>query len=116
MPGPQNLSPGVTREKVPLLGPTVELCGNVQLVKGYALTNFVGCHAVVKLLDGSTVIVLTSEQRLQSLLETALATGFVICFQGQLFQNPPPSPDGGTWEADLYVITDVTLYSGKKLV
>ena len=53
-----------------------ELFGHVTLVEGYALTSFTGCHALVSLRDtpGKTVAVLTSEIRLQSLLETALAT------------------------------------------
>jgi hypothetical protein len=53
---------------------TEELFGHVTLVEGYALTSFTGCHALVALRDtpGKTVAVLTSEQRLQSLLETAL--------------------------------------------
>jgi len=52
----------------------VELFGHVTLVEGYALSGFTGCHALVALRDtpGKTVAVLTSEVRLQSLLETLL--------------------------------------------
>jgi hypothetical protein len=114
MQGPHDLSTGLTLDatKLPLLGPTVELFGHVTLVKGYALTNFVGCYALVALRDppGTTVAVLTSDQRLQGLLETALATGYLIAFHGQKYTNPP-SPGGGTWTVDVYSITDVTLYS-----
>jgi hypothetical protein len=93
---------------------TVELFGHVTLVEGYALTNFTGCHALVTLRDtpGKTVAVLTSEQRLQSLLETALATGNLIAFLGQKLTNPP-APRGGTWIVDVYSIDGVILYSMK---
>jgi hypothetical protein len=92
----------------------VELFGHVTLAEGYALTNFVGCHALVALRDtpGKTVAVLTSEQRLQSLLETALDTGNLIAFLGQLLTNPP-APRGGTWQVDVYGIDGVILYSSK---
>ena len=91
---------------------TVELFGHVTLVEGYALTSFVGCHALVALRDtpGKTVAVLTSEQRLQSLLETALDTGNLIAFLGQQLANPP-TPRGGTWQVDVYGIDGVILYS-----
>jgi hypothetical protein len=116
MPGPHDFSVGLTREtrNLPLLGPAVELFGHVTLVEGYALTNFIGCHALVALRDtpGTTVAVLTSEQRLQSLLETALATGNLIAFRGQKYTNPP-TPEGGTWSVDVYSIRDVILYSIK---
>lgn len=92
---------------------TVELFGHVTLVEGYALTSFTGCHALVALRDtpGTTVAVLTSEQRLQSLLETALATGNLIAFFGKL--NNPPPPRGGTWSVPAYTIDGVILYGGK---
>ena len=86
MPSPHDLSTGVTLEaaKLPLLGSTVELFGHVTLVHGYALTTFIGCYALVALRDppGTTVAVLTSDHRLQGLLETALATGYLIAFHG----------------------------------
>ena len=93
---------------------TVELFGHVTLVEGYALTSFVGCHALVAMRDtpGKTVAVLTSEQRLQSLLETALDTGNLIAFLGQKLANPP-TPRGGTWLVDVYGIDGVILYSFK---
>jgi hypothetical protein len=93
---------------------TVELFGHVTLVEGYALTSFTGCHALVALRDtpGKTVAVLTSEQRLQSLLETALDTGNLIAFLGYKLTNPP-TPRGGTWAVDVYSIDGVILYSMK---
>lgn len=74
---------------------TVELFGHVTLVEGYAIPTYIGCHALVALRDtpGKTIAVLTTETRLQSLLETALATGNLIAFWGQLLANPP-TPSG----------------------
>lgn len=91
-----------------------ELFGHVTLVEGYALTSFTGCHALVSLRDtpGKTVAVLTSEIRLQSLLETALATGNLIAFWG-VKQTNPPTPMGGTWAVDVYSISNVILYNLK---
>jgi len=90
----------------------VELFGHVILVEGYDLTSFIGCHALVSLRDtpGKIVAVLTSEVRLQSLLETALATGHLIAFLGQLLATPP-TPRGGTWSVDVYAIDGVILYN-----
>jgi hypothetical protein len=90
----------------------VELFGHVTLVEGYAVPSFTGCHALVALRDtpGTTVAVLTSEVRLQSLLETALATGNLIAFRGWKDPNPP-TPRGGTWTCDVYQISGVILYS-----
>jgi len=95
-------------------GQTVELFGHVTLVEGYSLTTYTGCHALVALRDtpGKTVAVLTPEVRLQSLLETALATGNLIAFWGQKLSNPP-TPRGGTWIVDVYGIDGVILYNMK---
>lgn len=92
----------------------VELFGHVTLVEGYALTNFNGCHALVSLRDqpGKTVAVLTSDAKLQDLLETALATGNLIAFLGFKLVNPP-TPRGGTWAVDVYNIDGVILYNMK---
>ena len=59
------------------LPPQVAFVGHVE---GIVLTTFVGCYAVVVLSDspGKEIGVVTSEQRLQSLLETALATGNLV--------------------------------------
>ncbi|MCX7899336.1 MAG: hypothetical protein N2444_04505 [Methylocystis sp.] len=84
------------------------------MVEGYALPNYVGCHALVALRDtpGKTVAVLSSETRLQSLLETALASGNLIAFIGQRLFNPP-APRGGTWSVDVYGVDGVILDSFK---
>lgn len=93
---------------------TVELFGHVTLVEGYALTNFSGCHALIALRDqpGKTVAVLTTQHRLQTLLETALSTGNLIAFWGQKLTHPP-TPRGGTWSVDVYNTDGVILYSMK---
>jgi hypothetical protein len=92
--------------------PSVELFGHVTLVEGYAVSSFTGCHALVNLRDtpGKAVAVLTSEVRLQSLLETALSTGNLIAFLGHKLTNPP-TPRGGTWAVDVYSIDGVILYN-----
>jgi hypothetical protein len=91
---------------------TVELFGHVTLVEGYALSSFTGCHALIALRDtpGTTVAVLTSQHRLQTLLETALSTGNLIAFFGQKLTNPP-TPRGGTWNVGVYSMNGLILYS-----
>jgi hypothetical protein len=95
-------------------GPPVELFGHVTLVEAYALAPFQGCHALVALRDtpNKTVAVLASAQNLQTLLETALATGNLIAFRGSKPANPP-TPLGGTWIVDVYVIDSAILYNFK---
>lgn len=97
-----------------VLSRTVELFGHVTLVEGYALAAYTGCHALIALRDtpGKTVAVLTSEQRLQSLLETALATGNLIAFWGRKLATPP-TPRGGAWTVEVYDIDGVILYNMK---
>jgi hypothetical protein len=97
---------------VEVAGPPVELFGHVILVEGYSLPSFNGCHALVALRDtpGTTVAVLTTEHRLQTLLETALATGYLIAFLGRKLTDPP-TPRGGTWAVDVYRIDGVILYN-----
>ena len=92
--------------------PTVELFGHVTLVEGYALPTYVGCHALVALRDtpGKTIAVMTNDGRLQSLLETALATGNLVAVFAQKLTNPP-TPRGGTWIVDVYHIDGVILYN-----
>jgi hypothetical protein len=111
MPGPNVFSAGINRVKLSELGPPVELFGHVTLIQGYVQPpNFVGCHALVALRDapGKTAAVLTSEWRLQSLLETALDTGNLIAFEGQ---QQIPTPPGWTVDGGVYNITSVILYS-----
>ena len=92
----------------------VELFGHVTLVEGYALQSYTGCHALIALRDtpGKTIAVITSEQRLQSLLETALATGNLVAFWGQKLANPP-LPRSGKWSVDVYSTSGVILYKQK---
>ena len=93
-------------------GPTVELFGHVTLVQGYGLSSYVGCHALVALRDtpGKAVAVLTSEPRLQSLLEGALATGNLVGLRGRRLKHPS-APLGGTWTVDVYGADSVILYN-----
>ena len=93
-------------------GESVELFGRVTLVEGYDLLTFRGCHALVDMRDepGKTVAVLTTSHRLQTLLETALATGNLIAFRGRYLPDPP-TPLGGTWDVEVYEIYGVILYS-----
>lgn len=103
----------------PLDGPPVELFGHVFLVEGYDLPSylgsgtFAGCHALVALRDqpGVTVAVISESHRLQTLLETALATNHLIGFRGRKLALPP-TPLGGTWAVDVYGIYNVILYGG----
>ena len=112
----QNTDTGIksaaSAKQVP--GPAVQLFGHVTLVEGYVLPGFLGCHALVALRDtpGKTVAVLTSAHNLQNLLETALATGNLIAFRGSKPANPP-TPLGGTWIVDVYLIDNVILYGFK---
>jgi len=110
-PGAKKLETGIAIAK-PAPTKTVELFGHVILVEGYQLHSFVGCHALVALRDtpNKIVAVLTSSQRLQSLLETALSTGNLIAFFGHLLAHPP-TPRGGTWSVDVYGIDGVILYN-----
>lgn len=97
----------------PVVPTSGELFGHVILVEGYSLPNFKGCHALVTLRDYSaTVAVLTSDEGLQSLLETALTSGNLIAFNGVKLSNPP-TPRGGTWSVDVYSIDCIILYNMK---
>lgn len=112
---PAKFESGVTKAastRALAAGASVELFGKVTLVEGYALPNFDGCHALVALRDtpGKTVAVLTSAGRLQNLLETGLATGNLIAFRGSKSLTPP-TPLGGTWAVDVYLIDSLILYS-----
>lgn len=109
---------------VTLTPPTVQLFGNVILVDGYALPSSAGCYAVIEVvsppLGGSrTILVRTSEQRLQSLLVAALTAGNQVSIVGEkvsLYSSRGgfyPPPRGGTWNIDVYNIDEVTLYNWK---
>lgn len=106
-------------EKVLTLDPThvmpgnkVELFGHVDLVEAYAVPNYHGCHALIALRDvpGKMVVVMTTETRLQSLLEVALETKSLMAFIGEKLDNPP-TPLGGTWAFDVYSLYAVILYN-----
>ena len=116
MPGPSEFLAGRGRialeaAKLWEANPPVELFGHVTLVQGYQQPpTFVGCHALVALRDtpGKTAAVLTPELGLQSLLETALATGNLIAFEGT---QRTPTPPGWTVDGGVFDITSVILYS-----
>jgi hypothetical protein len=94
------------------LSPTTELFGHVTLVEGYALPAYHGIHALIALRDtpGKTIAVLTTQIRLQTLLEAALCTGNLVDVYAQLLSNPP-TPRGGSWNVEVYAIDGVILYS-----
>ena len=97
MPPPHDRPTGIAGPlpPPPSLGPRVVLNGHVMFIEGYALPHFVGCHAGFVLDDtGKTVAVLTSDQRMQGLLETALATGFAVQLTAQQYTKNPPDPWG----------------------
>ncbi|MCM0760540.1 MULTISPECIES: hypothetical protein [Sporomusa] len=95
---------------VALMPPMVQLSGHVTLINCYAPSN--SCYAVIELREppGKAIVVRTSEQKLQSLLETALATGKLISFVGQNVMIASP-PRGGTWNMEVYAIDEITLYN-----
>ncbi|MBD0325780.1 MAG: hypothetical protein ICV68_05080 [Pyrinomonadaceae bacterium] len=94
--------------------PTIELFGHVTLIEGYVLPTFIGFHALIALRDspGKTIAVMSSQHRLQTLLETALATGNLVDLYARKLTNPP-TPRGGTWGVDVYHIDGVILYNFK---
>jgi hypothetical protein len=115
MGGQDRLPSSFLKDNISLLQVTYEaFFGHVTLVEGIVLPSFVGCWAVVALRDtpGKDVGVLTTEQRLQSLLETALATGNLIEFGGHRNASLPWAP-GAVADVDVYRITGVTVYSVK---
>jgi hypothetical protein len=98
------------RKTYPTLSP-VQLFGHVNLVEGYALTSFKGCHALVALRDtpGKTVAVITPNAGLQNLLVAALTSGRLIAFTGGQYTGATPLGSGFT--VDVYDINDVILYN-----
>lgn len=88
---------------------STEAFGHVSRVEAYSD----GCRAIITLRDapGVMVALVTSEHRLQTLLETALKTGFLIAFWGTPMMSPPtPRPDA--WAVDAYEIDRVIVYDG----
>ena len=112
----QKTPTGIDRTRkgpAPAPAPVVELFGHVTLVEGYALPSFTGVHALVALRDtpGKTVAVITTQHRLQTLLESALTSGNLIDFYGRRLVPAPTPPRGGSWAVDVYSIDGVILYS-----
>jgi hypothetical protein len=106
---PSSFLKGIANFQVP---PQLGFSGHVRLVEASVLTTWVGCYAVVVLNDprGKEIGVVTSEQRLQSLLETALATGnLMICYGHQIFHVP--WAEDTAVQNDLYAINIVELYN-----
>jgi len=110
----QALSTGIAKptKAATAAAPTVELFGHVNLVEGYALPGYDGVHALIALRDtpGKTIAVLTTQTRLQTLLETALSTGNLVAVFAQLLAHPP-TPRGGSWSVEVHSIDGVILYS-----
>ena len=111
----RQISTGVSRPSArrrTRLSPTIELFGHVTLVEGYALPAYHGIHALIALRDtpGKTIAVLTTQVRLQNILEAALSTGNLVDLYAQLLSNPP-TPRGGSWTVEVYAIDGVILYS-----
>jgi hypothetical protein len=119
---PHDVSP-VVAAPLPSLGPMVTLSGHVEFVEGYAFSQFVGCHAGFVLDDtGKTVALLTTDQGMQGLLETALATGYAVQVKAQKYTNPPnpyaefeSSP--GTWgTTEVYSPGSLILWNLKSFI
>jgi hypothetical protein len=101
----------------------VTFSGHVEFVQGYAFPQFVGCHAGFVLDDtGKTVALLTSDPRMQGLLETALATGYAVELSAHKYTNPPnpnagylgPEWSAGTWgSTEVYSPARLTLWNFK---
>jgi len=91
--------------------PWVQLMGHVHLVTGYAFASFTGCGASITLKnDGSrTIWLLTSEHRLQTLLETALATGNQVAALAQARSIPSDGPLAG-YSGEMFDLSELTLY------
>ena len=90
-----------------------QLFGHVTLVQGYDVPKYHGCHALIKLRDSNqTIAVMTRSHRLQTVLETGLATGNLVGLWGHR-PAKPISPMGGTWGVKVYYIRSVLLYKTK---
>jgi hypothetical protein len=114
MPSKKSPDRGITPKRpIAILPRTQELFGHVTLVEGYALPSYKGVHALVALRDtpGKTIAVLTTEHRLQTLLETALATGNLVAVWGTRLLVPP-TPRGGTWAVEVYGTDGLIVYGG----
>jgi hypothetical protein len=115
MGDPERLPSSFLKDSISALQVTyAAFFGHVRMVESVVVPSYAGCWAVVLLRDtpGKLVGLVTTEQRLQSLLETALATGNLIEFGGRLLSSLP-WPPGTIADVDAYSITGVKLYSFK---
>ena len=91
--------------------PYSQLMGHVPLIKGYAFPNFTGCIASIALKNDSRrmIWVLTTDHHLQTLLETALATGNLVSAMGQARSIPSDEPLAGH-SGEMFDLSELTLY------
>lgn len=94
--------------------PYSQLIGHVRLIKGIIHPNFTGCYASMHLRDAPRrqVYALTTDHRMQTLLETALATGYLVDVLAQARSVPSTAPLAGL-SGEAFDISQVTLYSQK---
>lgn len=95
-----------------LVGNEMQMFGHCTLVQAYDLPTFQGCWALVALRDnpGQTVALITTSQRLQAALETALATKNAIYFRGRKY-SVPPLPTGGSTTLTVFKPSEVCVYN-----
>lgn len=95
-----------------LTGNSMQMFGHCTLVQAYDLPTFQGCWALVALRDnpGQTVAVITSSQRLQDALQTALVTKNLMYFHGRKYTTPP-LPTGGTASVTVFKPSEVCVYN-----
>jgi hypothetical protein len=88
-----------------------EFFGRVTHVEQYALANFNGCHAIVRLENPlKDVAVLSSDNGICNTLTTAVQSGIRIAFFGERNTAPPIiRPGSGPWTVDVYNIDIVIL-------
>lgn len=87
-----------------------QLFGHIVLIETYDVSGFKGIHAKMELRDyKETIILLTKSKRLQTTLETALATGNLIFFWGVEWPDAP-NPIGGTWLFKVYKPSVICIY------
>ena len=92
----------------------IELFGHVVVLNAFALANGAGCTAPISVRNEPprSVTLYTAEPRLQTVLETALATGHLISALGHaITADSVPGTSGVTGE--LIEIKEVVLYNNK---
>ena len=113
---PDPLSTGIfavrRQAQLPATPAPVELVGHVTFVERSTPTNLDGMRALLKLRDapGTTVVVVTTQLRLQALLESALSSGNRIACLGTRLADPLAAR-GRARTTDLYTIDGAILYS-----